>query len=632
MFTRTPSSRHGLAASLPILLGVVAAARADQTTHPFTGVEHRHMVTTIGGRPQSIHAVIIEMNAPGLGFKLTPQNGAGAQMTDEQTTRSFLTQVGAQIAINTHFFTLDGLPTADLIGLAASDGDAYAPWSSDPLALSAGFNISAVNAPALVVPGAGGGFTVDPAVPLHTTFGVSMTNGANPRIVTAGARSTNSSTFDTTPNPRTATALIPGNRMAFVTVDGRQTGVAEGVTLPELADFLIAQFSAIEAVNLDGGGSTTLVMDHSGTRVMNAPVGVGSGQPAINTERSNGANLAIFATRRYGIDPSRTLLAYEGFDYAVRAWGTDANTRPTSGSVNSLSGGSGWASPWNDTGSRWAGIAIDGVNLNVGDARADALTYTSPANEALPTAGGQYRGAFGTGSTSTRQIDLSLIPLALLRPGAPFPNQLGADGTTLWLSFLAQSAAGAGTTGTTQRFAYVQLGGAVRFGKLENSPTGNWGAIDAAGGGAPSFSPVSSGTEAMYLVKVEFQPGPEQVSVWLNPASLTNESMLGVPTLAFPAADFGFSELSIIGRYSTDFDELRLGTTFASVTIPPVPPACPGDANADGTAGLSDIAAVILVWGQTIPPAPGTADLDGSGEIGLGDIAQIIIHWAEACL
>jgi hypothetical protein len=567
----TPSLTLALALAAGAAIAAPAFADTLQVTRPFAGIEHQHITTTIGGRVQSIHAVVVDLAAPGLSFQLTPQNGPAAQMTNEQTTRAFLNQSGAQVAVNTHFFTLDGLPTADLIGLGASNGDAYSPWSSAAGALSAGINIAQNNQATFVIPGTAGGTSVNPNVPLYNAFGVSMTNGANPRIVTSGVRSTNTSSFDTTPNPRTASAILPNNRLLFLTVDGRQTGVAEGVTLPELADLLIARFGAVDAVNLDGGGSTTLAMNHAGTRVMNAPVGVGSGQAAINTERANGANLAIFATRLYGQEPARELLASESFNYQARAWGTDANTRPTSGSVNSLSGGTGFASPWNDTGARWAGIAVQGQNFALGgtDARTTPLAYTDAAGNTVQSAGGQLRGSFGTSSTSSRELDLSLVPSSMIRPSSgTFAGELGADGTTLWLSFLAQSASGSGTTGTTQRFGYLQLGASLRLGKLENSTTGNWGAQDAAGG-VTRFSALSSATQVMYLAQIEFRAGAEIVNIWLNPASLTDQSLLGAPTMTLSVNDFGFSDISIVNRFSTDFDELRLGTTFRSVVPAP---------------------------------------------------------------
>lgn len=68
-------------------------------------------------------------------------------------------------------------------------------------------------------------------------------------------------------HPRTAVAKMKNGKFLMITVDGRQPGVSVGMTLPELADYLLA-LGAVDAMNLDGGGSTTMVLD--GT-VVNKP-------------------------------------------------------------------------------------------------------------------------------------------------------------------------------------------------------------------------------------------------------------------------------------------------------------------------------------------------------------------------
>ncbi|HEV7865246.1 MAG TPA: phosphodiester glycosidase family protein [Acidimicrobiia bacterium] len=59
-------------------------------------------------------------------------------------------------------------------------------------------------------------------------------------------------------HPRTLVGWTPGGDTLLVTVDGRQPGVSVGMSLFEATDFLIA-LGATEAMNLDGGGSTTFV-------------------------------------------------------------------------------------------------------------------------------------------------------------------------------------------------------------------------------------------------------------------------------------------------------------------------------------------------------------------------------------
>jgi exopolysaccharide biosynthesis protein len=60
-------------------------------------------------------------------------------------------------------------------------------------------------------------------------------------------------------NPRTAAGVSRnGKRLILVTIDGRQKPYSDGTTLHETAEILRA-LGAYDALNLDGGGSTTLV-------------------------------------------------------------------------------------------------------------------------------------------------------------------------------------------------------------------------------------------------------------------------------------------------------------------------------------------------------------------------------------
>ena len=60
-------------------------------------------------------------------------------------------------------------------------------------------------------------------------------------------------------HPRTAIARLKSGQILLVTVDGRQPGESIGMSLNMLSDLLL-EFGAVEAINLDGGGSTTMVI------------------------------------------------------------------------------------------------------------------------------------------------------------------------------------------------------------------------------------------------------------------------------------------------------------------------------------------------------------------------------------
>lgn len=63
--------------------------------------------------------------------------------------------------------------------------------------------------------------------------------------------------FVNTKHPRSAVALTKEGKILLIVVDGRLKGKAEGVNIPELAH-LIRILGGKDALNLDGGGSSTL--------------------------------------------------------------------------------------------------------------------------------------------------------------------------------------------------------------------------------------------------------------------------------------------------------------------------------------------------------------------------------------
>jgi len=76
-----------------------------------------------------------------------------------------------------------------------------------------------------------------------------------------------SKSFVETRHPRTAVAKMKDGKFLMVTVDGRQPGLSVGMSLYELADYLLS-IGAVDAMNLDGGGSTTMILDG---KVVNTP-------------------------------------------------------------------------------------------------------------------------------------------------------------------------------------------------------------------------------------------------------------------------------------------------------------------------------------------------------------------------
>jgi exopolysaccharide biosynthesis protein len=84
--------------------------------------------------------------------------------------------------------------------------------------------------------------------------------GGNPMLVVDGAvqyADVDGSGGYFAPNPRTAVGVTADNQLVVVVVDGREYGYSAGMTLRQLADFMAA-LGARDAINLDGGGSSTM--------------------------------------------------------------------------------------------------------------------------------------------------------------------------------------------------------------------------------------------------------------------------------------------------------------------------------------------------------------------------------------
>ncbi len=119
---------------------------------------------------------------------------------------------------------------------------------------------------------------------------VSHAVAGGPRLLTDGrvtitlADEGMSQTFSTTRHPRTAVGVTKGGTLLLVTVDGRQKSLSRGASLAELADILL-RFGAVNAVNLDGGGSSACVVKGA---VVNSP--------SDGRERSVADMLLVFGT------------------------------------------------------------------------------------------------------------------------------------------------------------------------------------------------------------------------------------------------------------------------------------------------------------------------------------------------
>lgn len=290
---------HGMPGILrkAILLAFLVLPLAQQTTdRPFRGVVHITRQLTIP-RPVSLHIVTVDLTDPGIHLKLTAHGGS--LETVRETTLAFMTREGAQIAINGHFF----LPfpstdlNADLIGLAASEGTVYSscemPWQSYAIVANApAINFDRVNRGSIVR-------CSDSTSALWNTLAGSaqiITNGAvtipvykdsqNPdgQLMPTAEYSNQRSWYDL-PRARTAIGLTRNLQlMVLLAAEPARGGGSEtsGMTVGEVANLLVRDYAVYNAINLDGGGSTSLAID---------------GRMVTGGNREVGSSLAIFAER-----------------------------------------------------------------------------------------------------------------------------------------------------------------------------------------------------------------------------------------------------------------------------------------------------------------------------------------------
>jgi hypothetical protein len=235
------------------------------------GIDWRGQVATPDGSTLGLQAVN------------RPLAGDGVTLYSRRWGPSTLTDAGAVEAV-VQLASTQVLPsgtTAIRAVTLRTGGDA--PIGPGQVVLAAhGAGAQALSAFAQRASRTGGSLTVQTAA-LQST-------GASPQLLNHGQigfPSGNQDSFTQSRFPRTLAGVTAGGETLLVTVDGRQAGSA-GVTLLEAAK-LMAGLGAVDAVNLDGGGSTTFVTrgtvrnqpsDGSERRVVSALALVPAGQAA----------------------------------------------------------------------------------------------------------------------------------------------------------------------------------------------------------------------------------------------------------------------------------------------------------------------------------------------------------------
>lgn len=189
--------------------------------------------------------------------------------------------------------------------------------------------------------------------------GVRYALGGRP-ILVSGGQPQAPGPGDPLPNsraPRTAAGVDRSGRLVLVTVDGRQGGRA-GMTLPEFAEYL-AGLGLQSALNLDGGGSTTLyarLPGHMTGQVVN--------RPSDGSERAVANSLQIISlappgtkVTRLWVEPGGPLLVLPGTRVQLTVRAQDEHFGPVDTSQ--------WKATWSaePTDGDEPAVTVDGSGL-----------------------------------------------------------------------------------------------------------------------------------------------------------------------------------------------------------------------------------------------------------------------------
>jgi hypothetical protein len=243
----------------------------------FQGVDHAELRAD-APRLMRGHAVRIDLGAPGVSFLATPGNGERKGDTDGLLTSTFLARHRCQVAINAAPFApihQEEGKAQTVVGLSVSRGVVVSKADkARPALLLTKDNRARVASPPFDLAGvwnAVGGFQI-----VLRDGEVKKTNAAV--------------------HPRTAAGVSrDGKTLYLLVIDGRQKGHSLGATTEEVGRWLKA-LGASEGINLDGGGTTTLVVEGKDGKpaVLNRPIH--GGKPG--RERVSASHLGVFALRQ----------------------------------------------------------------------------------------------------------------------------------------------------------------------------------------------------------------------------------------------------------------------------------------------------------------------------------------------
>ncbi|MBL7164094.1 MAG: phosphodiester glycosidase family protein [Anaerolineales bacterium] len=212
----------------------------------FKSVFYKKLVRS-SPRKHTAHIISIDLNDPSIDLMVTPASGLG------KTASDFLTSYDLQLAVNGD----EWLSWTNPKGLAVSEGVKYSAPSAEPTAyISASNQVKVGGEPPPVIWDAISGS--------HTL----VRNGKVNRKLKTCAKP---EVYCITLAPRTSLGLTGDNKLILIVAQGTEDSLRDALTLKELAT-LNLELGVLNAINLDGGGSSTLAVDDYGVpKVVNSP-------------------------------------------------------------------------------------------------------------------------------------------------------------------------------------------------------------------------------------------------------------------------------------------------------------------------------------------------------------------------
>jgi hypothetical protein len=272
---------RALVCALALAFAPTVAHAADTWSDPSPGIRRLHRTLS----NQNLNVLVVDLCAPGVSVRAT------ASGERQRTVSSFGALVGARAAVNGDFFNYTDYSTN---GPSRSGGGAWGGADHGYVA------------PVQFGPG-------QVALPPHeATGGVEawareVVSGHPSMLVGGARRDNNGDSLCTARHPRTALGFnADKTKLYLMVVDGRATGRA-GMTCDEM----IAQLQGLgvtDAVNLDGGGSSTMWL--AGAGVVN--------YPSDGSQRVVANHLAVRATGT-GDAPNCPVRRYEASAPAMDA-------------------------------------------------------------------------------------------------------------------------------------------------------------------------------------------------------------------------------------------------------------------------------------------------------------------------